>query len=264
LQAVLASLHLHPYQSEIERVSIMRMLDFNGVCSDALSMLRQHQEAVIAIAGLLIFIPRWASGFFIPPPDLKGLNTPDAVFAEMGRHFMEYWPINLPLSFISFFGGLAVVCILLRNDMAKVGDALKFAAKIFPAYFVVSLVTTIFSALGALAFLIGMLYIIGRMMPSGPIIVAEPDRGIGGSIMRSWELTRGLGWKAALLFTIVFLIGWISLLVVSLLVGTLCRLIAGPEGVPLIETCAVAIASTLLALFMLSLEAALYRHLQAQ
>lgn len=242
----------------------MRSLDFNAVWNDTTAMLRKHQEAVIAIAGLLMFLPRWAAGYFIPPPDVEGLTTPDAIFAAIGENAMQYWHINLPLTLISFFGGLAVVCILLRHDMAKVGDTLKFAAKLFPVYFVASLLSGLLTGFGILAFIVGMFYIIGRLMPSGPALIAQPDRGIGGSIMHSWELTRGLGWKSALLFTIVFLIGWISTSVINLIIGTLCRLAAGPNGILLIETGVTAFASTIFALVLMALEAAVYRHLQAQ
>jgi hypothetical protein len=243
---------------------MQRTLDFNTVWADTTTLLRRHQEAIIAIAGMLIFLPAWAKAFFIPPPNLEGLVSPAAVLDALGQNMIDHWIINLPLTIIGFFGGLAVVCIMLRTEMERVGDAILFALKILPIYFIVSLLVGLLTGFGVLAFFIGLFYLAGRFLPVGPVIVAQPEKGILGSITHGWELTRGLGWKCFLLFFIVFLIGSISAGVLNLIIGIACRLVMGPEGLPFVESFVLALGSTVIAVVMLALEAAVFLHLQRQ
>lgn len=241
-----------------------RTLDFSAVWADTTAMLRQHREAIVAVAGLLILVPNWASGFFVGQPDIEGLTSMSSIFAAQSQHLSDNWMVLLPLGILSFFGGIAVLSLLLRQEMERVGDALLFALKLFPVYLIVSILTGVLTSLGALAFFIGLFYLAGRLMPVGPVIVAETDKGILGSIARGWELTRGLGWKCLLLFLIVMLVAYVSIGVADLAVGTICKLIAGPEGVPLVQTFVSSLTATALSVTILALEAALYRHLQRQ
>ena len=242
-----------------------RALDCSTVWADTTDMLRQHREAIVAIAGLLILVPNWASCFFVGQPDVEGIVTIDAYFAAQGEYMLANWPILLPLSLVSFFGGIAVLTLLLRPELPRVSDALMFAAKLFPVYLLVSLLTGILTSLGVFAFIIGLLYIAGRLLPVAPIVVAETDKGIGiwGSIARGWELTRGLGWKCFLLFFMIMLVAYISMGVIDMIVGIICTL-AGPEGIPLVQTFVSAATSSALGVIILALEAAVYRHLATQ
>ena len=241
-----------------------RSLDFSAVWSDTTAMMRQHQEAIIAIAGLLILVPGWASGYFVPAPDIEGLKSPVEILAAFSQNFTDNWMISLPLSILSFFGGIGVLAILLRPDMERVGDALLFALKLLPIYFAVSLLTGLMTTLGVFALFVGLFYLSGRFMPVGPALVAEPENGVLGSIKRGWDLTRGLGWKCFLLFFTIMLVAFISISVIDVVVGTLCKLIVGPEGVPLVQHFVSALTGTLLSVTILALQAAIYRHLQRQ
>jgi hypothetical protein len=54
---------------------VARSLDYSAVWADTTDMLRKHREAIVAIAGLLILVPNWASGFFAGQPDVEGVKT---------------------------------------------------------------------------------------------------------------------------------------------------------------------------------------------
>jgi hypothetical protein len=245
---------------------VARTLDYNAVWADTTEMLRQHREALIAIAGLLILVPNWASAFFIGQPDIEGVKTISDIIAVQGEHFRANWMILLPFALISFFGAIGILTCLLRPEQERIGDALLFAAKLFPVYLIVSILTGILTSLGAFAFLIGLFYIAGRLLPVLPVVVAETDKGIGiwGSIARGWDLTQGLGWKCFLLFLIIMLVAYISMGVIDVVVGIICTAIAGPEGVPLVQTLVSAITGSVLGVIILALEASVYRHLQRQ
>lgn len=242
-----------------------RTLDYNAVWADTIGMLRQHREAIVAIAGLLILVPNWASSFFAGQPDVEGVKTMADIFAAQSEHLTANWFILLPLGLISFFGGIAVLALFLRPELERIGDALPFALKLLPVYFTVSLLTGLLTSMGAFAFLIGLFYIAGRLLPVLPIVVAEHDKGTGiwGSIAGGWELTRGLGWKCFLLFFIIMLVAYIAIGVIDMIVGIICTL-AGPQGIPLVQTFASALTGSAFGVIILALEAALYRHLQRQ
>lgn len=240
-----------------------RSVDMSAVWNQTTEMLARHREAVIAIAGILIFIPNWASAYFVPPPDLAGLTSMGAIFSEIGQNFIDNWTVKLPLNLISFFGGLGVLVVLLRPDREHVGDALKFAAALFPIYLLVSLVAGLLIGFGALAFIVGLFYVAGRLMIVGPMLVSNPESGFG-AIKRAWELTRGVGWKCTILLLIVLLVVQIIMAVVNLIVGIASTLFAGPEGIPIVQHFFSALTGSALGVMILALEASLYRHLQAQ
>lgn len=242
-----------------------RTMDYSAVWADTTETLRQHREAIVAIAGLLILVPNWASGFFVGQPDIEGAKTIADIFAAQSDHLLANWTILLPLGLVSFFGGIAVLTALLRPELPRIGDALMFALKLFPVYLFVSILTGILTSFGAFAFFIGLFYIAGRLLPVMPIVVAENDKGIGiwGNIARGWELTRGLGWKCFLLFFMIMLVAYISMGVIDMIVGIICTL-AGPEGIPLVQTFVSALTGSALGVVVLALEAAVYRHLAKQ
>lgn len=240
-----------------------RSVDMTTVWNDTTRMLAQYREAIIAIAGILIFIPNWASAYFVPPPDLAGLKTMGAIFEEIGQNFIDNWRVKLPLSLIRFFGGLAVLAVLLRPDREHIGDALKFAGGLFLMYLAVSMLTGALISFGTLAFFIGLVYVAGRLMIVGPALVSAPESGIS-AIKTAWEMTRGVGWKCAILLLIVLLVVQIIMAVVGLTVGIICALIAGPEGIPIIQHFFGALTVSTLGVTILALEASLYRHLQHQ
>jgi Membrane domain of glycerophosphoryl diester phosphodiesterase len=242
---------------------VARSVDMMTVWNQTTQMLAQHREAIVAIAGILIFIPNWAAAHFVPPPDIAGLTSLGAIFEEIGQNFINNWTVKLPLNLISFFGGLAVLAVLLRPDREHVGDALKFAGGSFLIYLAVSLLTGALISFGALAFFIGLFYVAGRLMIVAPAIVSAPESGIS-AIKTAWEMTRGVGWKCAVLLLIVLLIVQIIMAVVGLTVGIICALIAGPQGIPIVQHFFSALTGSALGVTMLALEAALYRHLQAQ
>jgi hypothetical protein len=249
---------------EDKEIIVAQVLDFSAVWNDTLAALRRHREAIVAIAGILIFVPNWASAFFVPPPDVEGLTSIGQILAAQTTNFEENWKIIVPLGLLSFFGGIAVLTLLLRADMERVGDALLFAVKLLPVYFLTALLAGFLTGLGAFALFIGLFYVSGRLMTVGPIVVAEPDHGIFGSIQRAWELSRGSGWNCLMLFLIVMIVAFILTGVIDLIVGMVCLLIGGPDGVPLVQSLFNALSGSILAVVILALQSSLYRHLQQQ
>ena len=120
-----------------------RTLNYEAVWGDMVALLRQHREAIVAIAGLLIFVPNWITGFVVGPPDLEGAQSITDMFAAQGELIQANWHIMLPLGLLSLFGGASVLTIMLRSELNRIGDAMTFAAKLYPAYLLLTILTAI-------------------------------------------------------------------------------------------------------------------------
>ncbi len=243
---------------------MQRTLDYTAVWNDTIALLRAHKEAIIAITGMLIFLPDWASGFFAGKVDLEGATTPAAMIMAMETHWLDNWPILLPTAIVTFFGGLCIYVLLNRSDMARVGDALMLAIKLLPLYFIAQLMAGFFTFIGFMLLIVPGLYVSGRLTPLPAVIASEPELSVKGSIDRAWSMTTGIGWATFFLTLIVALVGIISFFVLQLVIGLIVHLGFGPEGLPFIETAFEALGGAILTAIMITLGTAIYRHLKAQ
>jgi hypothetical protein len=241
-----------------------RTLDFSAVWNDAMAMLARHKEALFAVAGILTFLPQWIFGFFAGEPDVEGLTKAEAINAAQLAFYAENGLLLFVTSLIGIYGGFSLYALLLRKDMPSVGAALLFALRIFPVYFAAMLLVTVFNLFGLLAFIVGAFYLSGRFFPVAAVIAAEPEKGIIGGIKRSWDLTQGAGWVTFFFLFIVILVYIVIIIMVEILIGLLCSIIAGPEGIPLVQTGFSAFVSTIGSVVISCLGAAIYRHFVGQ
>lgn len=243
---------------------MQRKIDYTDVWNDTLMLIKSHKEAILAIAGLLIFLPNWAAGFFAGQPDVEGIVSLPAYMTALE----EYWAANsailLSAGIVSFFGTLSLYVLVARTGLDRIGDALTTALLLLPIYFVVQLLTGLATIIAVLALIIPALYLIGRFTPVPSVVAAEPGIGVVGALRRSWELTNGAGWAVFFLVLVVALVAAISLLVVQLLVGLVISLASGGEGIAILESGISALGDTMLGILMVTLGVAIYRHLKMQ
>jgi phage shock protein PspC (stress-responsive transcriptional regulator) len=114
-----------------------------------------------------------------------------------------------------------------------------------------------------LLFILPGVYLIGRLLPVGAVIVAEPARGVIGGLRHGWALTAGQGWRVTLFFLVIMLITTIAYFVASLFIELPVTLIAGRGGVPLLSAAVEAAGSTAINLLSLAVTVAVYRRLSA-
>lgn len=241
-----------------------RKLDYSSVWRTTQSQLNSHREGVGAISGLFLFLPDWIARLFAGQPDLQGASTPAQMLLAFQDFYFENWPVLLPTGLLGFFGAVAIYVLLTRNDLSTVGSALGKALALLPFYFLVQLSGGLVMLGGFLLFILPGMYLSGRLTPLGPIVVAETERGFSGAFSRAWELTRGNGWSVFFLTLIVALVASLTAMIIGLIVGLACRLLAGPEGVPFVETGIDAGFGAVIATLMVSLTVAIYRHLSAE
>jgi uncharacterized membrane protein len=164
---------------------------------------------------------------------------------------------------LSFFGAVAIYVLLTRKDLATIGSALGKALTLLPFYVLVQLAGGLITLAGFLALIVPGMYLSGRLTPLGTVAIAETERGFSGIISRTWDLTRGNGWSIFFLSLVVALVASVTAMIVGLMVGLACRLLAGPDGVPFVETGVDAALGAVIATLMVSLSVAIYRNLAA-
>jgi len=241
-----------------------KKLDYTAAWTDAMALLRAHREAVIAIAGFFLFAVGWASAFLVPEPGLKGTETLPEMGEILRAHFAANWMVIIPSTLVGAYGGFVIYVLLSLPNLEKVGDALTEALKRFLPYFVASLLTGWMTFLGLMALLIPGLYLLARFVVLPATMANQPQLGMIASIKTSWAITARVGWATFFLLSVVAVVTWLVTVVANLVVGLICVLLAGPEGVPLVETGVAALLSTAQGLIFIALIVAIYRQLKPQ
>jgi uncharacterized membrane protein len=241
-----------------------KKLDYTAVWADAVALLQSHREAVVAIAGFFLFAVTWAFAFLLPGPELDGVETLTQMTEILRTYFIANWMFIIPVSFIGSYGGFVIYVLLGGQNLAKVGDALTDALSRFLPYFIASLLTGWLTLLGFAIFLVPGLYLVARFVVLPAVMAANPQSGILDAIKTSWAVTAGVGWVTFVLLFVVALVTWVISTVANLLIGLLCVLAAGPEGIPLIETGIAALFSTAQGVIVIALTVAIYRQLKPQ
>ncbi len=241
-----------------------RTLDYSATWAETTASLGAHKEALGAIAGLLLFIPNWVQGMLIEKLNVDGLAPGINPWGIIAEHVGSYWYLYLPMIVMSLVGSASLYALLTRKDLPRVGDAVMAGLAITPFYFLSQLVAGFATGFALLALIIPGLYVIGRLTPAAPALVAMPSRGPLGAISYAWDLTRNNGWAVFGLLLVVAIVAGISLLVIQLISNLSITLIAGPEGIPLLQTGIGAITETLVTVVMTGLGAAIYHQLSAQ
>lgn len=238
-------------------------LDFTAVWNDTTSLLNQHKEAAAAIAGVFIFLPAWLIAYFIGPPNLDNISDPTQILVIMQDYYASNFLALMSSSLVTVFGSVAYYIILVRENIATVGGALKASLGIFLIYLVANIITGAATGFGFMLFAIPGMYLMGRFSTLAGVLAAEPQRGIIGSISRAWALTNNVGWMAFLIIIIVAIIGGIIVFIVGQIFTLLLGFIGGTTAT-LLTTGVGALLNAGLSIVMGTLGIAIYRHLKPQ
>lgn len=241
-----------------------KKLDYSAAWADATGLLNAHREAVLAIAGFFLFAASWAFALLVQEPDIEGLETFNDILLVVQAHFTANWMYIVPVTLIGSYGSFVLYVLLSGHKLPKVGDALTIALSRFSPYFIASLIVGWVVILGLAAFLIPGLYLGARLATLPANMAANTALGIGGGIKEAWATTSGVGWKTFFLLAIVVVVTWLISMVVNTLVGLVCVLIAGPEGIQLIQSGFAALLSTIQGVILIALITAIYRQTKPQ
>jgi hypothetical protein len=232
----------------------------NEAWADTLRLTRAHWPALIAIAGVFNFLPTLLVNHFFPMSD-----PPVAADVQVYVQFMlDYYRQNaLPVVLQSFvvMTGTAAMLRLVFARTGTVGGALLFGIALLPVYSILIVLMNLAIGAGFMLLIVPGLYLLGRLLPASPAMVAEERRNPLDALRRGWALSEGHGWLVVSLYLLVAIPAGILMLAISLVTGIVFKAAAGPELGTLLEMivlCAMqAVATTLLTM----LSAAIYRAL---
>lgn len=201
-------------------------LDVAGVLRDAWSMAKRDRQILVAVAGLLIFVPQWGAFLFMTPQPPFPPAGAQAPAIELYRMALSAWlAANLPLFLLASVAALIarIALTLLYVDAARpdVAGALTAAPRrFFPALLVILLCSPIVVALqiSPVWLILPAAWLGGRLSLSLPILLGERPMSALRAIAASWRRTGRYNLVAAGLACIPVVGGYLFALL-FLLVG---------------------------------------------
>jgi hypothetical protein len=230
---------------------------YSAVWADTVALLRSHASLLATVAGVFLFLPTLLIAHFLPQPEAVS-------FDRMGQLWSEYlvanWHWLLLARLIGMIGSIAILLLVFARGIT-VGGAIAAAFALLPAFFLASLLGSVGIGIGILLLIVPGLYLLGRLGPLNPVVVAEGHRNPIAALSRCWALTRGHGWAVLGLIIIVALAAAIVVAVASNLLGILFVLVAGQEVGRLLALIVATAGNAAMMTLLLVLGAAIYRRL---
>jgi flagellar biosynthesis protein FlhB len=230
---------------------------YSAVWDDTMRLLREHGALLAAVAGVFIFLPALLFARYLPPPHVADPARAWELFLE---YYRQVFPWLVLESLFSLVGTAAMLRLVLAPG-TSVGAALVYGLMLLPFYFLMYLLISVMVSIGFVLLILPGLYLVGRMVPAAPVMVAEDRRNPIDAIRRTFEITKGRGWAVFGLVFIVAIVGFILLAVITMLIGFVLLLVAGPELGRLLTTVLSSAGNAALATVILMLYVAIYRAL---
>jgi hypothetical protein len=161
-------------------------------------------------------------------------------------------------------GSLSLYVLLSGRRLAKVGDALVIAAKLFGPYLLASLLVGWATLAGFFLLIIPGLYLTGRFAILPAVFAQDVGAGINSSVIRTWRVTSQCGWAILILMLFVAVIVRIFAGVADSAITAICAAIAGQGGVPIVESAVQALFVAIEAVAFILMLVAINRQLSAQ
>lgn len=229
---------------------------------DVVNLIKSQQSLVALIAGLFVFLPNLAMGWFTPAPPVVPTGTDvTALIDVMGDYYVQVLPWMLGLAVVSTIGLLGLYHLWVAPRAMSVGAALGRSLAMTPAYLLATLLTAFPIALGFLLFVLPGIYLFARLSQIGPAMVARDSANPIAAIANSWAVTRGNGWRVAGFFVLLMVIAGIVYAITTGAVGGLLGVLMPADSAHWVLTPIVAALTAALTVFQAAVIAAVYRQL---
>ncbi len=184
-----------------------------GAFADAAALWRRDRDLLVRVAGVFFFLPALAGELFLAKPEVsedagEAWRQLTAFFAENAHWLIASYATQL-------FGIATILALLLDADRPALGEAMKRGAALFPVFLLSLILTGMLFGLGFFLFVIPALYIAGRTLVIGAVVVAEKQHNPILAVARSFVLTRKRGWLCFLMTAMVLVIGMAATSVAS-------------------------------------------------
>ncbi len=235
---------------------------YSAVWDDTVALTRRHAPLLVAIAGVFIFLPALLFAVFLKPDEPQSQDF-SRLFAQLLEWYQAAAPWLLLQALVTMVGAVAMMRLVFAEG-TTVGGALVFALTLLPFYFLMSIISGLIVFAGCLFLIVPGLYLFARLAPAGAVMVAENRRGPINAIGRTFELTKGQGWRILGLALIVIIVGAISVGVAQTILGIVFHLAAGRELGELLTAIVASALSAAFSTVIIILYAAIYRALAPQ
>jgi hypothetical protein len=239
---------------------------YTGVWQELTRMVRSNGALLAALTGAFVLLPSLLLNYFLPQPRQR-TGESDAVAAAnleaMVHWFSENFWWLLASNVVNMIGAIAIYLLLLGSERITVGRAIAAALPILPFYFLASVASSIMIGIGFALLVVPGLYLLGRLAPVGPVVVAEARRNPIEAIGRTFALTRGAGWRNAGFIILVMVPAFLVSFAATAVLGTIFLLAGGPRVGPMLALILNSVTTSALSLLYILVAAALYRTLSA-
>ncbi len=236
-------------------------LNYMECWSGAMAILRDHKEAILAIAGVFLFLPTLLMAQFIGQPNLEGTEDLNAITAAYSTFFGENAFAIIASNLLISFGGFVIYFTIAPSHSGTVADDLGKALRLFLIFLIANILTGLATFAGILLFIIPGLYVACRLILVPIIIADHSERNPLEALKKSWESTKDNGFSILLLVLMIAVIGAITVGVIQMIIGVIIGLATGGAGWPLIENLVSALGGTALQILFTVLIGSIYYQL---
>lgn len=171
-------------------------LDVAGVLRDAWTMAKRDREVLVGVGGVLILVPEIAQAMFVTAPPALPASPSDPAAVQVWMEAVAVWSrhndaLLLVSSAVALFGTLVLFLLYTDRERPDVTGALTTGLAIVPRYILLAMAVALPVNIGTLFLLVPGFYLKGRLLPIGPLFVAERPIGVLAAWRRSFALTRG-------------------------------------------------------------------------
>lgn len=233
-------------------------LNYMQCWNGAIAIFRDHKEAVLAIAGVFVFLPTLLMAQFVGQPVLEGAGDLNAVAAAYSTFFNEHAVAIILSNLLLSFGGFVIFLTIAPSHKGTVADDLSRGLRLFLIFLVANILTGIATFAGLLLLIIPGIYAACRLVLAPIVIADQAERNPLEALKKSWALTKNNGFSILFLILIIAIVGTIAVGVVQMIVGVIVGLATGGAGWALIENFVAALGSTALSIVFTMIIASIY------
>ncbi|SIN90479.1 hypothetical protein SAMN02745824_2242 [Parasphingorhabdus marina DSM 22363] len=236
-------------------------LNYMECWNGAMALLKEHKEAVLAIAGVFLFLPSVLLAQFVGEPNVEGLVDPDAIQAANLAFFAEHWLAYLLMFVVTAIGSLSIYRLLSPSFTGTVSNALVQAAALAVFFIATNILVALLMVGGLFLFIVPGLYLFGRLAVVPMVIADENERNPATALQRGWAVTKNNGWSTFFFLLIILMVGLVTLIVFGVVIGLVLALVSGGTGWPLAQNILSNILGTGFQILLLANVASVYRQL---
>jgi hypothetical protein len=236
---------------------------YSAVWNDSVELIRSNAAILMALAGVFFFLPSLAFLNFFPPPQGSAGGDPNAALQLILEYYKASMLWMLLVFVVKSIGTISMLMVLL-GPRTTVGGAIASSPIILPFYIAATLLAFIAGMVGLLFLIVPGLYLFGRLVLVGPVVVVEGQRNPLAAITRSLALTKGNGWAVVGLFILIVLTGYVLISVAVWIVGSVLTLAVGKDIGAFLALLIQTLGGAALDTVIVALTASLYRALAGE